>query len=311
MTISIIDCGTNTFHLLIAETTGETFKIIYKKNIAVKLGQGGIDDGMIASAAFQRGLNALKEFGQSNIEHKAEKVLAFATAAVRKASNGRQFINEVLQQTGIEVKLIDGNTEAELICYGVRQAVQLGDEKNLIMDIGGGSVEFIIANADTIFWKHSFELGAALLLEKFKPSNPITPGEIAAIEKYISLQLHPLTKALKTWPEIKTLVGSSGSFETFAEMISEQFYSLQFDYSDKTEFELDLNHIKSIHQLLLSSTTAQRKAMKGIIDMRVDMIVIASILLNLVIHNAPIEKLKLSTYALKEGMLYFAINGSF
>lgn len=121
MTISIIDCGTNTFHLLIAETTSDTFKVIYKKNIAVKLGQGGIDDGMIAPAAFARGLNALKEFNESNREYKTGKILAFATAAVRKASNGDDFINAVHQQTGIEVKLIDGNTEAELIYYGVRQ----------------------------------------------------------------------------------------------------------------------------------------------------------------------------------------------
>lgn len=104
------------------------------------------------------------------------------------------------------------------------------------MDIGGGSVEFIIADANTIFWKQSFELGAALLLEKFKPSDPITDNEIKEILHYISLQLHPLIKALQVFPA-NTLVGSSGSFETFAEMISEQFYSSQFDYSDKTEFE--------------------------------------------------------------------------
>ena len=307
MTISIIDCGTNTFHLLIAETIDQSFKVVYKKNIAVKLGQGGMDDGMIAPAAFARGLNALKEFNESNKEYKTEKVLAFATAAVRKASNGDDFINAVLQQTGIEVKRIDGNTEAELIYYGVRQAVQLGDKKNLVMDIGGGSVEFIIADANTIFWKQSFELGAALLLEKFKPSDPIADKEIEEFDHYISLQLHPLIKAMKLFPGINTLVGSSGSFETFAEMISEQFYSLQFDYSDKTEFELSLAHYESIHQLLLDSTSVQRKAMKGIIDMRVDMIVIASIILHYVIHNTTIEKLKLSTYALKEGMLYFAM----
>ena len=308
MTISIIDCGTNTFHLLIAETEGHSFRVLYKKNIAVKLAEGGINKNQIAPAAFERGLNALKEFSATNRLHQVLRITAFATAAIRKAVNGNKFLAAVKEQTGIEVKLIDGDREAELIYYGVRQAVNLASEKVLVMDIGGGSVEFIVADADRIYWKQSFELGAALLLEKFKPSDPLNFEELVAIGSYLNEQLAPLFSALKQFPEVKILVGSSGSFETFAEMISEQFYAAPFNYSDKTEFAIDISQYLVVHELLLHSTTQQRKAMKGIIDMRVDMIVIASVLLKFVIHNTPIEKLKLSSYALKEGMLYFAMN---
>jgi exopolyphosphatase/guanosine-5'-triphosphate,3'-diphosphate pyrophosphatase len=308
MIISIIDCGTNTFHLLIAEADAHSFKILFKKNSAVKLGEGGFEKRIIAEAAFNRGVTVLKEFEKIIARYQPEKKLAYATAAIRKASNGRAFVDAAYTKTGIRIETIDGNKEAELIYFGVHQAVPLSTEKVLIMDIGGGSVEFIIANHQTLFWKQSFELGAALLLDKFKPADPLSLQDLSAIEAYLHQQLKPLLDELIHHPFIHTLIGSSGSFETFAEMISEKNNQPSSDYRFTTSFPIQLNEYLSIHQWLVHSSTAQRKGMKSIIDMRVDMIVIASILLNYVIHNSGIEKLTLSTYALKEGMLYFALN---
>lgn len=310
MNIAIIDCGTNTFHLLIVSTRAHhQFEIIFKKNIAVKLGEDGITTQQISPLPFQRGISALRFFKKEIEKHHVKKTVAFATAAIRNAKNGQDFMKQVLAETGIAIQIIDGLKEAELIYHGVKRAVSsFGKDKYLVMDIGGGSIEFIIANKAKIFWHHSFELGAALLLEKFNPSNPIKKEEIVTIEKYLDKELALLFSEFKAAKIAHpVLVGSSGSFETFAEMIANQFFTPEI-LTRKIEYEIDIKLYRTIHKQLIESNSDQRKKMKGIIPMRVDMIVVASVLLNYVINKLKIEKLILSTYALKDGMLYFAMD---
>ena len=309
--IAVIDCGTNTFHLLIVETIeGGGFKTILRENVPVKLGEAGITKKIISEIPFQRGINTLKNFSDIIKKNKPGKMYAFATAAIRNAVNGNDFLKAVREQTGIEIQLIDGQKEAELIYYGVRQAVKLTGENVLIMDIGGGSLEFIIANNEEIFWKQSFEIGAAVLLEKFKPSDPIQPAEINEIKKYLDKELEPLFIQLQTLSLLRrdqpnTLIGSSGSFESFEELISYRFPSPAVTEM-KTEYDIHWDEFMTIHQVLLHSTTEDRMNMKGMAEMRVDMIVIASILVTFVLEKTKITKMKLSAFALKEGILFEA-----
>lgn len=305
MLIAVIDCGTNTFHLLIAETKANgNFKILLRKNIPVKLGEGGITQRIISETPFKRGMDTLKSFSEMISHHNVEKTFAYATAAVRNAVNGIDFINKAKEETGIEVELIDGQKEAELIYYGVRQAVRMTEEKVLIMDIGGGSVEFIIANNKKIFWKHSFEIGAALLLAKFKPSDPISEIEIEEIKNYLDNELKILFSQIRNHQSgIRNLIGSSGSFDTFAEMVVYCFHTPGI-LKKITEYDFRMDEYKAIHMQLLKSTTRERKKMEGLVAMRVDMIVIASILLTFVLEKTGIRRMKLSAYALKEGVLY-------
>ncbi|MEJ7665925.1 MAG: hypothetical protein WKG07_43615 [Hymenobacter sp.] len=113
--------------------------------------------------------------------HQATEVRATATSAMRVTRNGPRFVRDILELTASSVEVIGGEREAELIAKGIRQAVPLGAEKHLLMDIGGGSVEFIIANADTIFLKHSFEIRAQRLLDQFFPDpSGVFPSRAAA-----------------------------------------------------------------------------------------------------------------------------------
>src|ERR1035437_880171 len=172
MKIAIIDLGTNTFNIFIAEILPDkTFQKLYKSKISVKLGEGGINKNHIEEKPFTRGIRALKKHKRTIERLGAEKILAFATAAIRGATNGKDFILAAKKMTGIDVHIISGEREAELIYYGVRSAVKMNHMPSLIMDIGGGSTEFIIANKNEIFWKQSFLLGVARLIEKFKPSD--------------------------------------------------------------------------------------------------------------------------------------------
>ncbi len=300
--IAIIDLGTNTFNLLIAELDGDSAcHTLFHTKISVKLGEGGIDKNFITSAAFQRGIAAIKEYQKVIEKYKVIKVVAIATSAIRGASNGLEFVHKIKAETGIDVEVISGEREAELIYYGVRKAVQLTSATSLIIDIGGGSTEFIIANDKEIFWKHSFLLGAARLLERFSPSDPITTVEIENLQLYLKNELQPLFDAVKKFP-VTELIGSSGSFDSLADMIAARYYSGTIS-DNATEYTFNLKDVAAIHEVILKSTTAERMQMKGLIEMRVDMIVVSSILLDFIIRFFAIQKLRLSTYSLKEGVM--------
>ncbi|PCJ86727.1 MAG: phosphatase [Flavobacteriales bacterium] len=306
MQVAIIDCGTNTFNLFIAEVKNSSYRTIFKTKIPVKLGEGAIDRNLIAEVPFQRGIEALKTHKITIEKYKTEKIFAFATSAIRSAKNGLEFVKVAKKETGIDINVIDGNREAELIYYGVKQALYMGKEKSLIMDIGGGSTEFIIANNKEIFWKKSFQLGVSRLLEKFKPNEPITKKEIEKVENYLEKEIQPLLTAIKKH-STQSLVGASGSFDSIAEMVAHRFYKLQL-LKGRTTFEFKINEMKAVHDALIKSTYEERLRMKGLVKYRADMIVLSSIFVNLVIEKLKIKRMRLSIFALKEGVLWEIMN---
>lgn len=302
MPIAILDLGTNTFHLLIADVKADgSWKSIVKERVAVKLGQGGINKRMIEPAPFRRGIKALEKFNIEIKKRKIKEVFAFGTAALRTAENGKEFINEVKKKFGIEIKLISGKEEARFIYNGVKQALKPWKGKILVMDIGGGSVEFIIADETKLLWKQSFKLGAALLLDKFKPSDPLSTIDIRNIKNHINKELVELYDACSEFNPV-LLVGAAGSFETFASMMRHTFPESGSHYG-RTEHPINLKHFNELYRELIVSDIVSRSAMKGLIAMRVDMIVLAALLLKIVLGKTKITKMKLSAYSLKEGAL--------
>lgn len=305
--IAVIDLGTNTFNLLIVEVNPDkTYQLIFQTKISVKLGEGGINKGFIAPIPFNRGIDALKTHKQTIEKYNVEKVYAIATSAIRGASNGYEFVAKAKEQSNIDIQVISGDQEAETIYYGVRDAVKMNDNASLIIDIGGGSTEFIIANKNQIFWKQSFLLGVARLLEMFNPSDPITDIEKRKLIDYLKNELQPLFNAIKKYP-ITELIGSSGSFDSIAEMVAHRFYTPHI-FDGKTEFSFNLDDCAAVHETILKSTNAQRLQMKGLVAMRVDMIVISSILVHFILKSFSISQMRLSTYSLKEGILFEKIN---
>jgi len=311
MRISVLDLGTNTFNLLVVEGTEKSdYKILYSDKLPVKLGMRGIDKKEIRPEAITRGLNAIEKHLNTINEFKPDKTYAFATAAIRSARNGDQFVKAVRQKFNIDIEVIDGNREAELIYYGVKQAVKLGTEPVLILDIGGGSNEFIIANDEQIFWKKSYPLGVARLLEKFKPSDPITIEEIEFVSNYLEERLSDLFDELKSY-NITTLVGASGSFETFRAMIEANAQPEEYlteTYTQSESFKIDLTDFENLYQKLINSTLKERKQMKGLEPMRLDMIVLAVLFVKFIIHKLKLQALTMSNFALKEGVIYELMN---
>jgi len=296
-TIAIIDLGTNTFHLLIAEPGG---KILHAEKRAVKIGKNGINKGIIPADGFERALSCLQDFKSTMLAFGVEATRALGTSALRNASNATQLIDEVKKRTGISIEVISGDQEAEFIYYGVRSAVKLGLERSLIVDIGGGSVEFIIADEQRIFWKQSVEIGAQRLLESFQKHDPILPEEITNLELHFDTSLAALKDAIGEFKP-STLVGSSGTFDTLSEI-----YCVDHNIDIARELPstpLTVAYFFKIHALLLSHDRMGRMKIAGMIDMRVDMIVVASCLVNYLIRKFRFEKIWVSSYSLKEGVL--------
>jgi exopolyphosphatase/guanosine-5'-triphosphate,3'-diphosphate pyrophosphatase len=280
---------------------GQRPEKLFSTRIAVKLGEGAINQGFIAEVPFQRGLDAIAEFSKKFEEYQVQNVLAFATSAIRDAANGHLFAEEIRQRYNITLSVIEGEREAELIYYGVREAVEMGTHTSLIMDIGGGSNEFILANKDTIFWKQSFNIGAARILDRFKQSNPISLNEKKQIEDYLTQQLEPLfTACAQFLPQ--ELIGSSGAFDSIIEMIHGELNGEALTIQ-KTEYAPEMESYRNISKRIVFSTLEERRLVKGLIPIRFDMIVVSCIMIDLVLNTLHLNKLRVSTFSLKEGAL--------
>ena len=300
---AIIDLGTNTFHLYIAEITGTTRTILFRESRQAKIGQAGINQGLITEDGIGRALGVLTYFRLvlNRYEVLPEQVIAIGTSAIRVARNQQEFIDRVLAETGIAIRVISGDQEAEYIYAGVRAAGALDETTALIMDIGGGSVEFILGNQSRIFWKQSFEIGGQRLRERFMTADPIQSVSIRRLHDYFQEQLLPLANAIHQY-QPTLLVGSSGSFDTLVDMwcMHEQGH---LPNPDQASFMLPIGEFYRAYELLITKNHAERMQIPGMIELRVDMIVVAVCLIDYVLKTYGIDHIRTSTYSLKEGVM--------
>jgi exopolyphosphatase / guanosine-5'-triphosphate,3'-diphosphate pyrophosphatase len=302
---AIIDMGTNTFHLLLVNVKESGFETIYKEKVAVKIGQGGINKNIITEDAQKRAFHTLQHFKNLIDGEHIDQIFAFATSAVRNANNGQEFVHKIGQLTGIQVEVIDGDQEAELIYEGVRLSGSLNEENHLIMDIGGGSVEFIIGNISSALWKKSFEIGGQRLLDLFHKSDPILTNEIKAIHEYLHLELQPLREAIEIYKPTR-LIGASGTFDTLTDM----YYASLATKKKKTQtsFDLPVEEFSGLADQMMNKNKQERLLIPGMIPMRVDMIVVSCCLIQNILNYLDVGNLICSSYALKEGAISKLIN---
>lgn len=291
---AVVDCGTNTFHLLIAAPQSDGgFQEVYRERIFVKLAEEGI--ARIGDQAYARALDVLKKYAQIIAEHKVDDVRVSGTAAFRKASNGPSLVAEVQEKTGLVIQTIPGGREAQLIYRGVSRAIGPQEDRWMVMDIGGGSVEFIISDKEGVRWFQSFPVGVAVSYRRFHRSEPITAGEIAETESFLFEQLGPLREALATYPTAH-LVGAAGTFDVIANRLGTH-------HPTPHSVEIELGEFSSFHQQITLATRAERHAIEHVPSDRADMIVVALILVRHILKLAGIERLTVSYFSMKEGML--------
>lgn len=289
-----IDLGTNTFHILVVEKGNkQLFKEIYRERRFVKLAENGIET--IGDAPFQRGIQTLIDFKKKSDELRVLTVKLFGTAALRTASNGANFIQEVLEKTKQRIQLISGEEEARLIHQGVGLAVPFGKEKSMIMDIGGGSIEFIIADKNRVYWAESFPVGVAVLFKQFHQNDPITKDEISTINTFLEKELQPLLDQFSKH-EIHTLIGASGAFEV-AEIMLPQYRK------DDLHSIIPIEKFLPLYHEMIALSMSERLALEGMPAARADLIIMAYLLINFVLQRTDIQQMAISKYAVKEGVL--------
>ncbi|MFT4033862.1 MAG: phosphatase [Siphonobacter sp.] len=301
--IAIVDLGTNTFQLLIAELEGSSMKIIHDSSQPAKIGQGGISEGRISEEGMQRAVTVLRQFRKITDEYKInpEEVRALGTSAIRNARNQHEFCDQILKATQFKITVIPGEEEASLIYDGVKTAVSLKKSTSLIVDIGGGSVEFILCNQEKVFWKQSFEIGGQRLMDRFQQTDPILPDAIGKLNEYLEQQLVPLTNAVHQYEPLE-LIGSAGSFETMVDI----HYMRLLGYlpePGQNAFDLPMESFIKTYELLITSDRAERLTIPGMKAYRADMVVVASCLIAFLIRKYHLKHIRVSNYAMKEGMM--------
>lgn len=288
--LAAIDLGTNTFHLLIVEETKDQgFRQIHRERIYVSLAEESIDK--ICKAAFIRGINALKHFNHKLYTYKVKQFRAIGTAALRTASNGLEFIAAAKNETGISIELVDGAQEAELIYQGVRAVVPF-PHPSLIMDIGGGSVELILADKHGLIDAKSFPIGITVLFNNFIFSDPVTPEQIQNIQKFLHLYTDTFFQKNNSILPIKSLIGAAGTFEVLNQMLG-----------NKTQNTIEVASFQQLYLATKDTTHQQRLNLPNIPKSRAQMIVGALILTDFICRQARIQEILISSYSLKEGAI--------
>ncbi len=300
---AVIDLGTNTCNLLIAEVNNSLYNILYQGREWVRLGDSSINHNTISNEAFDRTIKAFKNHSRIIRDYNVHEIRILATSAVRTAENQELFLHEIKEETGFTIEIITGEQEAGLIHKGVLLAFERIPEPCLIFDIGGGSNELIISKNEEIVWMESLPTGVSRVVNQFPLSDPVSPADINSLGKYF-VENHQLSIYNSQKMGIKTLIGCSGAFDTIADLID------KVDPMTKKRVHqvIPEKSFYSIYNRLIHSTRSQRLLMKGMDKVRVDLIVPAVIFINQIVTRLGINQIYQTDYALREGVLYDMLN---
>ena len=293
---AVIDMGTNTFLLLVARWTEGEMEILYREQQFVRLGKGGISDSRIAPEAIERGKATLAGYQKKVEGYGSVSCRAIATSALRNADNRGEVLDAFEEVQGHRPLVIDGDCEAQLIYEGVQISTPPTDDIVLVMDIGGGSVEFILGRGKEVLWKQSFEIGAQRLCDKFFHEDPIPKDSVQQLMEYADDALKPLKKAFAKFPP-KRYIGSAGTFDTLWDL----HVGRQGDLPESRILSYE-DYLKVYGPLMLLPKK-ERLALPGMMEKRVEMIVVASCLVTYIFMLTGQPAAHIANGALKEGAL--------
>ncbi len=288
---AVIDLGTNTFNLLIADVHEFGFDIVFSEKDGVALGMGGINNNYLADEAYQRGISTLEKFAMICQAHKVEVIHGIGTSALRDAVNANDFLAEVKRKLGISIEIVTGLREAELIYGGVKWSYDFS-EPAVIMDIGGGSTEFIFADNKGISDMISLNIGVSRIYQRFTVSDPLSESDVQAIENWLDEKAGVFFKNKQS----DLMIGASGSFETFYEMIHNEKFPEKVKAVEIDEIELR----KSL-DWIMKSTQAERDSNDWIIPIRKKMAPLAAIKTRWIMDKLAVKRILISPCSLKEG----------
>lgn len=299
--VAAIDLGTNSFHLVVARPTGNNrFEVLDREKEVVRLGSGSGDMKELDPDAIDRGVTALTRLRRIADSFGAE-IHAVATSAVREAGNRDDFLRRARAEAGIAVDVITGVEEGRLIHLGVLQSVPVFDQRLLVIDIGGGSTEFVLGYQGEVLDARSLKLGAIRLTERFFRKEPVKAKTIDEARVWVRSALAPVARMVRRTGGFEIAVGSSGTILNVAEMVHARFGRAVQKVSGATFTAAELDEV--VEDLAGRRTVAERLEVAGLDPKRADIILGGVLVLDGAFRSLGIEQMTVSDNALREGVL--------
>jgi exopolyphosphatase/guanosine-5'-triphosphate,3'-diphosphate pyrophosphatase len=301
MRLAAIDIGTNSIHMVIAEAThADTFTVLDREREVVQVGRGSFDAGRLHADAMQRTADALARFAQLARRHSVDRILCTATAAVREAKNGGDFLKLARRASGVAPRVIPSEEEGRLIHLAVQAALKLPEQPALIVDIGGGSVQLVHVIGAQLLKVVAVPLGALRLTETQVDHDPPTDDELEQLRRTVRKQLRRALDELGG-PAPVTVYGSSGSIHALAELAHIGLYDRELTQLNGHVLELDV--LADLTRTLERMSQEERAALPGIDEMRAEILVPGAIVLEQVLRLADAKAITLSDYGVREGLV--------
>ncbi|ROQ24684.1 exopolyphosphatase/guanosine-5'-triphosphate,3'-diphosphate pyrophosphatase [Streptomyces sp. PanSC19] len=293
-----IDCGTNSIRLLVADVHPETGELIEldRRMTIVRLGQGVDKTGRLAPEALERTFAACREYAEVIRELGAERLRFVATSASRDAENRADFVNGVVEILGVEPEVITGDQEAEFSFTGATGELH-GDDRRLVVDIGGGSTEFVVGNKH-VEAARSVDIGCVRLTERHVRHDPPTAEEVAAIRADVRAALDLAAEAVPI-DTVETLVGLAGSVTTVAAIA---LGLPEYDSEKVHHSRISAEQVAEVTERLLASTHDERAAIPVVHPGRVDVIIAGALVLREIVERVGAREVVVSEHDILDGI---------
>jgi exopolyphosphatase/guanosine-5'-triphosphate,3'-diphosphate pyrophosphatase len=299
--LAAIDIGTNSIHMVIARATRTaSFEIIEREREVVQIGRGSFRDGRLRADAVRRTILSLTRFAELARRRQADRILCTATAAVREARNGGEFLRAAREASGVRPRVIPPDEEARLIWLGIRSAVQLDERPMLFVDIGGGSVQLAVGNRDALACTAAARLGALRLTETRLDGDPPTRGELQALRRHIRREAKPMIATVAAHRPVR-LLGSSGAIHALAEAAWRE--ETGGPIPQLNGHVLATESLARLVRRLERMDRAGREAVPGIDSARAEIIVPGALVLLHVLEAMDAPGIVISDFGVREGLV--------
>lgn len=311
--VAAYDLGSNSFHLLVAEADGQGGLLeLARGQEMVRLGEDSLREGLIPFSTFQRGLDGLLKLRKIADGFAPESTIAVATSAIREARNGPDFVQTVTREVGLEVEVLDPVKEATLIYWGARQALEAGQSRFALLDVGGGSIKAVVGDAKACHFATSLRMGVLRLRDHCNGDKLPNRTEYLTAETRVRAVVQPaIRQMLKVGFDFVTF--TSGTALALARMAqgSEDRVAEARGRSNEgmgRHLVLSLDRLHALEDRLLAATPAERIAMPGVGAMRADTVVPGTLLLRTLLELTGHRNALVCESALNEGLVvdYFA-----
>ena len=303
--VAAIDIGTNSTHLVIAEVDPvlRSFSVVLTEKSTTRLGDRDPHTGDLSPEAIERAFHTLRNCRELAQSHGVEQIVTAATSAVREAPNGPEFLQTLQEQLGLSVDLVSGPEEARLIYLGVLSAMAFGEQPHLIIDIGGGSTELILADEHDARSLTSTRIGAVRLQREFCQQDPLSPERTSFLRAYIQGALDPAVAQLKSTlrpGEQPLMVGTSGTAMALAALAAAEDPKPPLRLQG---YRLSKERVDQLVARLLTMPLEQRRALAPINDRRAEIIVPGALILQTAMGMLGVRELVICERALREGLI--------